>query len=750
MLVIASCARGEHRAARVKYNEGVRELAKGDYAAAEASLIDARNQAGVDPELRFRAAYDLGVAYAAHAEQAKKPDPKGGEPDLTQALDLEEKAVSWLFDAQRLRKDDADTKTNLAIARARVQALEDELAKGQNKLEARLDGLIEEQRGVLDDARTAWLDIKQAHGADPLAQQTALSHLADLERGILAEAGVVGDLAADEIDAIGKKPDDKRSEQEQVRIVQLKNLDRYLMDGRSRIAEARKKLQDLDAEAGVSRAETALVALKRAREQLLDPITVLRELASEQLELVQQTGTAAEREGGSLLAKPQPDQGPLPAWLTPPALAERQVGLHARVEEIRARLAAAVASKDQPPPKDAKPEQLEQRKKLLERVAAALPHVAAASTAMDTAHGALVADKLDGGLDGERDALVELGKAIEQFADLKQTIDLAAETQHQVVTLLSPEAAKQLPPDERKRETADALASNLARMSRIKDLLAEQAGKLASAPPPKDPKQADAQKQQLEQAKQQLATAETLRADAEKALAATDAAIKAAKDPTASAKLAADKLDQLRELFFTVIEHLQELIRQQGETRDQTSAANADDDFTRAPKLPGLAQRETEHEAMAKAITDALAKQADAMQKQPAQGPPQAGAPSAKTLAQAADEVRLAQNDMTDTSVVLGKAQTAKQSVSLKPAVDSEGKALEHLQNALALLQPPKQNKKHDKNQQQQQQQQQQAQQQQQQQQQGGAGQRARDEDAERQRERQQRHATTDPVDEDW
>ena len=220
----AGCA-GEHRAARDRYNDGVAALAKPDYEAAEKALLDGRSQAGVDPDLRFRAAYNLGIAFAAHADQARL----GKDADLAKALDLAQQAAWWFGDAQRLRPDDADTRTNLGIVRARVQAIGDQLRKGEGKLEARLDRLIGEQRGVLDEARGAWLAIKQSTGTDPLAQQATLTHLADTERGISAEAGVVGDLAADEIDAIGKKPEDKRSDEEKVRVVQLKNLDLYLI-----------------------------------------------------------------------------------------------------------------------------------------------------------------------------------------------------------------------------------------------------------------------------------------------------------------------------------------------------------------------------------------------------------------------------------------------------------------------------------------------------------------------------------------
>src|SRR5262249_38725342 len=144
-----------------------------------------------------------------------------------------------------------------------------------------------------------------AHGADPLAQQAALAKLADRERGIVAEAGVITDLAADEIDSIGKKPDDKRSDQEKARVVQLKNLDLYLIEARNKIADARRKLQELAAEDGVSRAEDALAQLKRAREQLLDPIAVMKEIAMDEAAIYDDTTNSQKLETASIgLAAP--------------------------------------------------------------------------------------------------------------------------------------------------------------------------------------------------------------------------------------------------------------------------------------------------------------------------------------------------------------------------------------------------------------------------------------------------------------
>lgn len=752
LIIIAACTRGEHRAAREKYNEGVELLVKGDHDAAEKALLDARSAAGVDPELRFRAAYDLGMAYAAHAEKMKS----GKDADLAKALELMEQSVSWFADAARLRKDDKDTQTNLAIVRARAQSLADELRKGEGKLEARLDALIADQRGVLDEARGAWVAIREAGGTDPLAQQGTLTHLADKERGIGAESGVVGDMAASEIDEIAKKGEDKRSDEEKMRLVVLKNLDIYLLEAKTKIAEARHKLQELAAEDGVDRAEAALVALKRAREQLLDPITVLREVAQDEMQLMQESDAVAQVDAQKFplsrdSAASQGSAAPvIPAWMTGPALALRQLGMHDRVEEIRARLAAATEGPPQENADDDAAESLERekQKKLLERVKVALPHVIEASAAMDRAHGKLIDKKMAEAVVAERDSLIALAKAIEQFADLKQTIDITSETQKQIVSFLT---QKTNPAD-----TKDAVTANVARMPRIKELIADELAALDKQPvdpkadddaaeSPEGDKQKEAQKQQIEAAKQQLTQAEGLRADAEKLIGQLDSAIKSNKDPLTPAKAADAKLDELRRLFFSVIEHLQDLIRQQGETRDQTSQAHTQTDDERAPKLPVLLSRQDQHGQLAKAITDALAAQADAASKAQQPEAQQQG----KNMAAAADEVRLAQNDMADAKRTLDKATNTKnQSVSLEPALKSQASALEHLMNALKLLQPPQQTKDQDK--QQQQQQQQQKQQQQPQQQQGGAGQRVRDEDAKRQKQRHEQESRGDAVEQDW
>ncbi|HEY4177179.1 MAG TPA: hypothetical protein VGM90_10120 [Kofleriaceae bacterium] len=749
MLLVLSACGAEHRDARDKYNEGVAALQKSDYEAAEKVFVEARSNAGVDPELQFRSAYDLGIAFAAHADKVKQ----GDQPDLEKALELAQTSASWLSDAARQRKDDPAVQANLAIVRARVQAISDELRAGEGKLETRLDKLIGDQRAILDDARQAWAAVKQAGGADPLAQQQTLTHLADRERGIVAEAGVVTDIAADEIDAIGKKPEDKRSEQEKVRVMQLKNLDLYLLDTRTDIGDARRKLQDLDAENGVTKAEEAMVALKRGREQLLDPITVLQTVAQEEVGVMRETMFAANVDNEVVHGTLQPQNEKLPQWLEPPAIGVRQGSLSDRIDEVRARMQSAADQPPPPAPDPAQPQdpkaaaQAAQQAKLIAQVKLALPDVNDASASMARASGSLRSGKTKPALDDQRLALAALARAIEHFSDLKHLAELAYQDQANLTKLLGPDAAKQMKADDRATETKSAFDRNVGRMPRLKDLIAEEADKAAHAEPPPadpkaDPKAAEEQKkafeEQVEQQKQMFVRAEQLRSEAEVALKELDKALAANGDPQTPSKQAEEKLAELRKLFFNLIEHLQQLIRDQGDTRDGTAVASGQDDFGREASLPPLVDKQNSHAELAKAITEALAAQADAAAKQKS---PQPGQPDAKAYSGAATEMRAAQQDMADAIRDITKARDDKQqSHSLDPVTKSQGSAIEHLEAALKLLQPPQKNK-NNKDQQQDKQQQQDKdkdkdKQDQQQQQAGGASQRAKDEDAKRQKAR--------------
>ena len=745
LLALVACGDASGRAARTQYNAGVALLGEGKLDEAEQALLAARDQAGYDDEVRFRAAFDLAAVAVARAEAAQAAQP----PAIDQAMAAYEKARTWLSDAVRRRPKDPDARANLERVEARLLALIDAAGQGENALEKRLDRAIATERELRDAARALWAG-QAASGGDPLAAKEQFEAAATRQRTLGAEVGTIADLAGDEITAIGGKTEDERSDEEKVRLVQLQNLDLYVQDARKAMTDARRNLHELAGELAHQRTGAALESLKRAREQLLDPIAVLQGVAADEVELARYLAALSAHAG---------KHDPLPAWLTARGLGGDQI-----LEEVKARLQAAL---DAPAPADgaaADPKAAEAAK-VKAQVAAAMPSLEEASRQMKLASDALAAEDVAAGSTAAQASLVAIATAIEQFFALRQLIDVTLAQERDVIAAITPPeaGAEALPAAERAKRVNDGVTKNRARLARMQALIAEEQDK-ATAPPAADPSgaaPAAPDPQQVEQQKQLFARAEALRVEADAALAALAAVAAGGKGapPLESAKLAEAKLVELQKLFFSVIEHLKELIRAQGETRDDTTTAQTEDDAGRAARLPGLIERQSTHGQLAEAIAQALASQADAAQQQGGQGGAPQGGPTPQALGQAAQEVRSALGSMQDATTTLTQARDQSQQLSydIGPAIESQKTAVEHLENALRLLQPPQQQDKQDKQDQQQQQQQQQDQQQQQQQQQQQSAdqqlQQVREREAQREREKRERERQAggaDPVDKDW
>jgi hypothetical protein len=766
----SGCFEGPPLEGRVRYNQGVAALNAGKLDEASTAFLDARSAAGYDGALRYRAAFNLGATYARQAELAVT----GEDRDVDRAIEQYRQASAWFTDAVRLQQDDPDARANLERVEARILALVDEANRGAGGLEQRLDELIAGERELRDQVRGLWQaqDARGA-GADPLADKDGFDGAATRQRTLAAEAGVIADLAGDEITAIGGKAEAQRSDQEKSRLVQLQNLDLYVQDARKEMTDARRNLTELRAELSYRRVEGALEALKRAREQLLDPVTVLRGVAQDHVELTGHTAAIEEARAELTLGeKPPKIPADIPQWMEPVALGGKQLDLRARLDEVKARL-SAFASAPAPDPAAAAggqggdPQAAAQAQaqapaqaRAKAQVVAALPEIEAASAHMMRAAEALRTGDVKAGAAAEREALQALARAIEQFLELRGLVDISLAEQRPVVAAVTPPAAgaeaETMTAAQRDRIVRDGAARNRDRLRRMQQMIADE---LAKAPP--------GDEQQQQEARELYDRAETLRAEAEAALDQLLVVAGGGKGPPAlaSATTAQQKLEEMQRLFFSVIEHLKQLIREQGETRDRTNDAVTLDDLSRKPLLPVLGEREGGHAKMADAIAQALAAQADAaaQQAQQAQGQPASG-PNPGAYKEAAGEVRNALTSMQDAIETLAKAAdpSATMSFDLSPALGSQQQAIDHLENALRLLQPPP--KKNDQQQDQQQQdqqqqdQQQQGQQDQQQQQQQQSKddaekrlQQVREREAQRQRERrEQQRLAPDPVDKDW
>ena len=715
----ASCA-GDRSDARAGHNRGLAALAAGKFEDAEKELLAARDGAGGDDELRRRAAYHLGLAHARHAESL-------AEKEAERAIELYRQGASWMRDAVRLDPEDAEARRTLEVILRRIQALVDRLGREEGALEARLDRLIEEQRGVLGGVRALLAQVAAAGASsDPVGFRSEFDRVATAERQLNAEAGAIADTAADEQDAIQARPEDGRSAEQRGRLAALEAVISYVNRGRQSASEVRLALRRLQGQTAHARGDAALAQWKRAREQLLDPVAVLQRVATDHRETTVATGLLAELDAGRLRLQGAPAGG-APPWLTAEMLARGEKDAGERAAEVRARLdalarspAAGGANPAGANPAGANPAGANPAAapadpaaaRLQESAQSALPHLDRAMAALSAAAEALGAKKLDAARPRQAEAEEALLQAIERFAGLRQLIELAHGEETGLVALLDPEnaEARKLAPADRGRMISTGATRNLERVERLAGLLADektkaeaqaqaaQAGAAAGQATPGaaggQPGAAGGQPAADEEAagrKELFDRAEKARAGAQAALARL---VKVAHGSAAggaartSAREALAHLDELRRLFFTLVERLKELRARQGETHDRTaSASTSSDDAERDKLVPPLADGQTEHAQVAQALAQGLAEQADAAA---GSDDPKAGE-AAEAARKATDEVRAAQEQMSDAARTLGEARDAAgaQSTDLTPAVTAQAGAIEHLDEAIRLLEPP-------------------------------------------------------------
>ncbi|MFQ5655655.1 MAG: VWA domain-containing protein, partial [Planctomycetota bacterium] len=259
-----------HRAhPRDAFNDGFARLAANDLDAAEQLFDEARRRAGTDGELRFRCTYDIGCLTARRADSALDEKPE-------EALRLLRAASDWFREAIRLRPKSADSRHNLEVVMRRAIALADSLArKDEEDLTARLDAIIERQRGLSAPVRAlverqAAAQSHDPHAAD--AYKREFRAAATEERLILSDTVKLSEGAGVELDAIQGKAEEERAPEERMRAAQLEGVLHYLHRGRERMGQARRLLRRRQGERAWRDAFAALTELKRARDQLRDPL----------------------------------------------------------------------------------------------------------------------------------------------------------------------------------------------------------------------------------------------------------------------------------------------------------------------------------------------------------------------------------------------------------------------------------------------------------------------------------------------
>ena len=735
---------------------------------AEAGFLAARDQSEADEEVRYRAAFNLALTYAQKADGLSKEKPQ----DALAAL---QQSAAWFRDAVHGRPQDPDARHNLEVVLRRIQQLADQLNKGQNTLEARLGRVIQDERTLRDRVRALLSRVNQAgSGAEPLNFQSEFDDTATFQRTLLSDAGAILDLAGEQRDQISQKPEPQRADEERGKLVQLQNLEHYLNLGRGTMADVARLLRRLQGDKSHRQSDVAVTQLKRALEQLQDPVTVLKGLTADQTTVYGQTRALDELRKGSLRIPGEGEQktqkAAAPPWLTAALLGDQQKDLQPRTSELLARLQAGVehASQEaakQPDPNPPAPEQPKDpreaaaKKRIIEAAQQAIPILQETTQRMGQAATALQTDELPPATQAQLAALAGLVKALERFSGTRDLIELAYADQTQVVTLVTPPGKTDAKPEgpaelsklstqERTTLVKDALIRNQDRLARLKGLFADEVAAL-QAPQPQNPQGNASGKEEPEKLAAEKQRYELAEQQRQKAAAAIGRLAEMIGKPGKPAPLqptaeeGRKHLEELRRLFFSIVEHLKELLRNQTETHDNTSSAQASrDESAKQRKLGPLVAAQDGHATLGKALAEALAAQAD--QAQSAKDPQAQKAQ--KSLSEAAEEVRKGHTAMASAARILTQDEKQAQTMSfdLEAPIEQQKQAMAHLEAAIRILEPPQQDQQKNQQQNQQNQDQQISQEQ--------AARRLqaiREREAERQRKKQQ-PGQPEPVEKDW
>ena len=764
--------------ARVAYNDASSRLSAGDFDAADRLFEAARSAAGTDGEVRYRATYGLGFSAAARADSLLESAPD-------QALEALYRAGDYFRESVRLQPANQDPRHNLEIVLQRTRVLADTLARQDEKeIASALDELIERQRA--QDAAIRGL-LEAIAVSNPGASlddsfRQGFRGLSTQQRQILSDGDAFAERTDRERSAIESKTEEEVTPEDRIRAIQLEQLAIYLQRARERMGHARRELRGRRGERAYRRSAAALAELKRARDQLRNPVEILDALLRDGSELARYTQAMAVLPIGL----PGTTSGAtLPPWLSHEYLRETQLALNDRAGELFERLSAGASQAEtlfsEEPTVDAESaeaaQQLAERQRMMRRIVAALPSVESGVTAFDEALVALEVEDSSQASASQRAGLLALAEAREHFLELRGLIELTHEDQkrlHEVLAVSesSPEEAEEDesggPPDlaEYLPALREVQQRNLDRSERISSMIEEEQQALPPAEPsadPSDPEAASAAAeahQRLDLAGQILLLTQSAMSGVADGLAEMQPGRELAEATRASSDQALRGVENLRRLFFSLIEHLREAAQRQRELNDETEALTALDDDDRASKLGPVLPRQA-------ALAESTGAIANALEEQSRENPgalvnPDVDLDPAQQDAVAEEAVRLRR-----AAELTLAAQTAMEAAGEKLAAEEPGlaearsdqdEALQRILEALEALSPPQQPQDDPQQQEQQQQNEQQQQQQQsaeQEQQQTGDPsqllQEVRDRDAQRRREKAERQRQPyDTVEKDW
>ena len=731
-------AEEEEEDARTLYNQALQKFDANSWEQATRLFQETRRLAGTDGIARFSATYNLGWVDVKKADDLLETDPATALKSLYRAAD-------WFREAVALRED-IDARHNLEVVLQRAMVLADSLEKKQTgDLLARISQNITIQREFLDVVRQE-VDLEEVETYTSEQLRGQLRSLAVQQLEVLSQSQQLTKTAGREVDALRGKTESEQTPEDKMRVAQIEGLLHYLHRAQERMGQARRRLRTSQIERAYRRAAIALAELKRGRDQLLDPVARIDALLSDGTELIQQTAAKAANNTGKLSLQ---TRNKLPAWLTQEYLVESQISLSERVQELHQGLSAGLTGEAEETSAAAAPRQ----RQLIENLRLAVPRLGTAGEKFSQALAKLDHPQFEEAFGLQNEGIAALAAAREIFLDLRQLVELVYQDQLRIQRHLDPSTAESttlaalhrpggnsaIDRSSRKGKYLRQIAEyfplvsefqqkNLERTERLAKLIqlalkglkmvqqqleaqsaqqnqpGSQSGN--SLPQQNQPAQAPEQAEQMAAQEERLREAEKLRKQAltefsynQKILtglmteAGKNALSPAVLKPLRfSVKDSIKTIEQIRRLFFSLIEHLRETTGKQVELGDETqnavTLAKTATDAETAARMGPLSSRQATLSTIAGAIAEALAKESQQLAQQPMPNQDSSGDPGqmVEKYLQAGQLVGEATVKMYGVASMM-----AEEKIPLEEIGPQQNAASEDLIRALALLQPPQQ-----------------------------------------------------------
>lgn len=700
---------------RQAYNDALAMFHNNKLDEAESGFSQARMAAASDGPARYRCTYNLGWVEIEQANKLIKDQPE-------QALRHLHAAADWFRDAVRLQPDEVAPRENLEIVTRRAIALADTLNRqDEQDLTAQLDELIQQQRqlvGQLQDTVRRVASLDQAIIPDHLRGE--FRSLEVEQRKTLAALGEISQRAREEADGLAETPEDQRTAEGGLRIAQLANVQAFLYEAGQRLGQTRRHLRGRQAERAYRRASAALGQLKRARDQLRDLVQVLGAVVADASKLTRQTADFAEANRQTPgVAQSQP---PAPKWLTRQFLEQTLTTTRDRTDELVARVESGMANvktesddaqSPKPPgssqsqgPTDPS-ESIAHKEHLLAILSEAAPLIRGARDAFDQANQAFSSQQDHEAYQSEARATAQLLKAHELFLDVRGLIERMYADQKKIQTLVGLDEMSDTTISEYSPMLGQLQSDNMKRGERLDGLLGQkldglvtQEAQVDATAPPTGGSESDVnaqpqQQQQLQLAKQLLGLAMATFRNVENRVGQMEGPLAGADLDQLRVKVdeSVEQLETLRRLFFSIVEHLREMLRRQvelsDETRDVTTLTEADQI---QKQIGPLSLRQQELSSISQQIAESLKIQSEQPVPDQGEGP---GEPQDQTTAAESQDVA---HRMLEASKRVSEAKDAMdqsieqmngEPMDLKATQEHQGTAAQMLAEAIRLLASP-------------------------------------------------------------